>query len=177
MSFHSHLWSQAAHGLGTYVTDKGFQHARPWWGAWHTEGQPLNAGRNPWPGATYLHIAWKDKPEGAAASLENSNCSLLLVTQKYLHEDYLSKFSVAEAPLKTNLTQNREVFMRFHFPLCPSLWEKKMTSIWFVPNEELEECQWTIWWANSWRCHCQRHVEYNDKPLISKEKVRLISGN
>ena len=69
----------------------------------------------------------KAEEHDVAASLVNPNSALLPATQKCLHEDYLSKFSVVgtEAPLKIELAQKWDVFMKFHFPLCPLLWEKR----------------------------------------------------
>lgn len=149
MSFHSQLWSKDPHVLSTYITKKGFQHVcstegrclqLAHTGAVHLVSvEAVNARRNHCPGATSLHTTWKAKPEEhqATASLVNSNSPLLPATQKRLHEDYLSKFSVAgtEAPLKIDLAQNRDVYEITFSPFMG----KKRTSIWFAPTQRLEE--------------------------------------
>ena len=119
-----------------------FNTSAPWQGGvlcnWHTQElstlyplrqwrQEENIAQEPLTCISRERTSQKVEEDHVAASLVNANSPLMPATRKHLLEDYLSKFSVVgtEAPLKIELAQKWDMFMKFHFPLCPLLWEKR----------------------------------------------------
>lgn len=187
MSFHSQLCPKDSHVLCSYVTERGFQvmYVCNWHTRSHTPHIHGNSEcrRKPLPRSHCPAHCMK----GQARRQKSPHCCsttnpkfLLAACHSKMPLWRLSLFCGAgtEVPLKIELTPKWDVFMKFHFSLCAIVRIKdgkylifSKLEAWRSPNvNELRQ------WANSCGCHSQWHVKYNEAPLISKEKLPLISG-